>query len=349
MNSINDSAELKVLIPLRVFASIPLIFCLGWSCLAASLETSNSGNNLSLQVEDTSREFLLARPKSQNITPAHVYRRSLLVRSQINAIRQALGKPGSAPLPIKYSNVFPRDAFFQAIAFNEAASALDYEWTRTRAEPLIRPQKNIQPVDVFEEVFSGSVKLSRVEARLNINAQHKFPALDPSKTPSDVFSSVVAANRALNNLLTRQFSPSDVFEQVTVALSYANQLRQKISGKQVPQAPDFIANKSPADVFQKLLACFQIVERIASLLEIDILKVNAPSEVGIIKPGDVYSVALLLVAELRHLNFSLDGKVVPPIGYYPGKLTPSFVFQRAGLLEKQLLVLESVYARSDHR
>jgi hypothetical protein len=243
----------------------------------------------------------------------------------------------------------PREVFFQARALNEGTFELDYEWNRSHRESLPNPQKDIVPGDVYAEIYSAGEILSRVEARLGIDTVHKISALDPSKTPSDVFASVVAANREINNLLTRQFSPSDVFEQVTVALNYANHLRQKTSGKQVPEAPLFAANKSPAEVFQKLLVCFQILQRISSLLQIDMLEVNMPGQIGEINPADLYSLALMLVAELYNINFFRDGKVVSPIAYYPGKLTPSFVFQRVGLLERQLLVLESIYAKSDPR
>ena len=53
-------------------------------------------------------------------------------------------------------------------------------------------------------------------------------------------------------------------------------------------------------------------------------------------PSDVYDMATLLVSELAYLWAQLDDAAVPRPAYYPGSRFPSHVYQRAGLLERQL-------------
>jgi hypothetical protein len=50
--------------------------------------------------------------------------------------------------------------------------------------------------------------------------------------------------------------------------------------------------------------------------------------------------ATLLVSELAYLWSHAEGAVPPHPAYYPGRKLPSHVYQRAGLLERQLAELE---------
>jgi hypothetical protein len=55
--------------------------------------------------------------------------------------------------------------------------------------------------------------------------------------------------------------------------------------------------------------------------------------------SDIYDVATLLVSELAFLWRQLEDVEPPRPAYYPGVRFPSHVYQRAELLERQLLEL----------
>ncbi len=59
-------------------------------------------------------------------------------------------------------------------------------------------------------------------------------------------------------------------------------------------------------------------------------------------PSDVYDVATLLVSELTYLWEQLDDVPSPRQAYYPGRRFPSHVYQRALLLERQLVELDQL-------
>ena len=55
-----------------------------------------------------------------------------------------------------------------------------------------------------------------------------------------------------------------------------------------------------------------------------------------VTPSDVYDVASLLVSELAYLHARLPNAGAPRSSYNPGDKLPSHVYQRAGMLERQL-------------
>ena len=65
-----------------------------------------------------------------------------------------------------------------------------------------------------------------------------------------------------------------------------------------------------------------------------------------VTPSDVYDIASLLVSELAHIHSQLDSEKSPRRVYYPGRKFPSDIYQRAGILQAQLLELRGLVA--DH-
>ena len=58
------------------------------------------------------------------------------------------------------------------------------------------------------------------------------------------------------------------------------------------------------------------------------------------EPSDVYDVASLIVAELAYLHSKLTDAKSPREVYYVGRKFPSHVYQRAGILDRQLIELQ---------
>ena len=159
-------------------------------------------------------------------------------------------------------------------------------------------------------------------------------------TPTDVFNATLEASRQLNLLLDQPFSPSEVYEQLTLAIGYAGRLRARFPGDRIPEPPPFERAKRPGDVLRKLIDCFELVQGLAARSKLRMLELNAPDEFETeTEPSDVYSMATLLVSELHHLWLQLDTPQLPRPVYHPGRKFPSHAYQRAGLLERQLLEL----------
>ena len=71
------------------------------------------------------------------------------------------------------------------------------------------------------------------------------------------------------------------------------------------------------------------------------LKLEGEMREGV-TPSDVYDMATLLISELDYLWTHAENAVSPRPAYYPGRKLPSHVYQRAGLLERQLAELEKL-------
>jgi hypothetical protein len=187
-------------------------------------------------------------------------------------------------------------------------------------------------------------RLRRVKGVLGSFEQSRERAREPAKTHSDVFRSIVQANRQVNLLLNQQYAPSDVFQQVTLAVGYAAQLRTQFPGTRMPEAPAFERRKRPADVYHRLIECFARVRAVMQYSGLNALTLDRHPET--VTPSDVYDIASLIVSELSFLHSQLDGVLAPPDAYYPGRKFPADVYQRAELLEALLIDLQTLVETS---
>ena len=181
-----------------------------------------------------------------------------------------------------------------------------------------------------------------VKAKLGLTSKIVPIKRDPDKTPSDVLRSIVQANRQVNLLLERRFSPSDAFQQVTVAMGYCEKLLERFpKAETMPRAPSFKPNKQPGDVYGRLLKASDTIHAIIQASGLQSLELKHPKQALIegVAPSDVYDIASLLVSELAYLHSQLPDPAPPRTVYFPGRKFPSDVYQRAGILERQLAEL----------
>ncbi len=280
--------------------------------------------------------------RSGQIASPDVFVHVALLRSELDLIRYAMGKPRDDRPELRVSDAAPREVFFQALTLVRKADRLAFEQLRERAPLPEPPIGEIRPADVFAVVDSALTRVRRVKEALGIANQGRHIPRDPTKRPTDVFRSIVQANRQLNLLLDSEFNPSDVYEQVTLAISYASRLLARYPGvTTIPPPPPFERDKRPADVYRRLVGCFERTRLIAEGLSIQLLALEVGAEeLAVVTPSDVYDVASLLVAELAHLHRQFGDVESPHETYYPGRKLPSHVYQRAGILESQLIELQ---------
>ncbi len=280
-------------------------------------------------------------------TPTDVYARMTRVHGGIELIRFVMGKPKIAGAEIAVTGVAPREVYFQAITMFRKANRLSFEQTRVVAPTPELPAGDIDPGDVLAVVNAALERISHVKARLEITTEPATRRTVSPKTPTEVFRSIVQANRQLNLLLDKRFAASDVFQQITLAVGYAARLRARFPGDRIPEAPELEAGKRPWEVYRRLLECFSLIRDITAGSGLDILELQTSDDhTENVTPSDVYDIASLLVSELAYIHSWLDGAKPPRQVYYPGRKFPSDVYQRAGILGAQLRELRGLVA--DH-
>lgn len=273
------------------------------------------------------------------ISPPDVYEHVRLLRTEIEYVRKYIGRPREARAEIAVSDAEPREVFFQALTLFRKANRLSFELTRTRAEELLSPNDELKPRHVYDAVDHALQRIRSIKSKLNLEQQFTKQSPDVTKTPTDVYRSIVQANRQLNLMLDQQFSPSDVYQQLTLAIAYAERLMEQNPelDSTIPDPPKFEANKMPRDVYQRLQECYSSVQIIIEQNGKKSLTLGAMSEEELnqVSPSDVYDIASLLVSELAYLH--REGPHTPPPhqAYYPGRKFPADCYQRAGILERQ--------------
>ncbi len=274
-------------------------------------------------------------------TPPEVLVAVLQVGDQIETLRKYMGQPRITPLSVTVSNASPFDVYFQAKTLFTKSNRLLFEIKRESLDPPVTPKKNIQPADVLFLVGKSADILQNIADFLGVRLNLKHYTIDAGKTPSDVFMAITTLNRQLNQLLTRRFSPSDVFEEVTLAIGYSEILLNRFPGtRPIPSPPPFVAFKTPSDVYFRLEKCTNIISSIYHRAHLPTLTFQGKqAQPGVISPSDVYDIASLIVSRLAYLHRAENIIRQPMDPFYPGLKFPSHVFQQAGILEKQLIQL----------
>ncbi len=288
-----------------------------------------------------SDEEITTTNASASVAPPDVYARLMVLHADLEKIRIEMGKPPPEPHRVAISSVAPREVYFQASTLLRKSNRLSFEHTREVADPPPPPGDTIRPADVLIVVESALDRITRVKTHLGIAEPSPEEPPDSTKTPTDVFYATLAASRQVNLLLDRPFSPAEVYQQLTHAIGYAARLRAQFSGDRIPEVPPFERGMQPSDVMRKLLECFGSIERITARSDLPMLKLEGEVR-DAVTPSDVYDMATLLVSELAYLWSHAEGAVSPRPSYYPGRKLPSHVYQRAGLLARQLVELEQL-------
>lgn len=285
-------------------------------------------------------------PVRENIEPSDVYQLVDRLRGELELLRKFKDLPTEGRPELGISGADPREVFFLALTLFRKADRLCFEQTRERKreEPQPPTEGRILPGDVYRAVDGALQRILRVKKRLKLTDAVAARKRDESKTPSDVLRSIIQANRQLNLLLDRQFSPSDVYQQVTIAVGYAERVLGAFpTSESMPRTPSIQPDKEPSDVYIRLLDSYQRARAISIASNRRALKLERPTDELIqnVAPSDVYDIASLLVSELNFLHRQLGSTPPPRAVYYPGHKTPSDVFQRVGILEQQLIELQN--------
>ncbi len=283
------------------------------------------------------------------VAPSVVYANTKALQAEVELIRAHLGRPVDQRAEITVRGAEPREVYFQARSLATRTSRLAFEHLRRRfLLPDLVPADEVQPADVLRMVSAARAHLAALMVHFGIEQRVEVAPANPSHAPTDVYRAVVTANRQLNQLTTEPFSPSDVWMQVTLAVSYTARLLAVFEvNRRIPHAAAIEPAVRPRDVYRRLLASFTLIRVIAERSKLQMLTIDvSDDELANIVPSDVYDLASLIVAELAYL-FSLHDGLRPPVEpYRPDGLQPPDVHQRAGILEAQLKQLTELVEAS---
>jgi hypothetical protein len=274
----------------------------------------------------------------RTIAPRDVFAHVELLQSEVEALRNYMGKPRNQQQDLLVSKAAPREVYFQALTLFDKADRLCFEQTRQRARPPRAPAGDAQPADVLHVVSAALDRVREVKQHYELDVAGVAAQPTDDKSPNDVFRVIVQTNRQLNLLLDERFSPSDVFQHVTHGIGYAARLLEQFPNAEIfPSEPEFEPGKTPADVYRRLLTCFDKVRALAATYDEDVLELRVDEAlINEAEPSDVYDIASLVVAELAHLHSQVDNANPPRKVYFAGRKLPADVWQRVGVLERQL-------------
>ncbi len=287
-------------------------------------------------------------PREAFISSADVLARVELLRDELDLIRREIGNPPPVRLEISVRGAAPRETYFHAYTLSDKAHRLAFEFTGRPERPLgILLSAETTPVNVYAVVSEALESIFDAKNALAIAETTKENRYDPNTNSSQVLDAIIQANRELNNILYQQYSPLDVYEQISLSVNFATRLLEQFAGSTpVPAAPGLQRRKKPADVFHQLVRLFEDIHDIArtsgeSTLD---LKVRSAAPHSI-TPSDVYDMAKMALAELAYFYSLLKNPEPVDEPRYPrNRILPSHVYQQVGVLKAQLAQLKTFAA-----
>lgn len=265
----------------------------------------------------------------------------------LERLRRFMGAPKTDEPDIGIRDAMPHDLYFQTLMLWEQTDRLSFEILRIRAKPLPAPVGAVGLQDVLSRLRDAHQQLRQVMRQLQI-ADTGGAADGNARATADPFNAILNLNRQLSLLLERHISPSDVYQEVTLAIAYSARLLARYPDAiRIPAEPPFEPDKLPRDVYLRLTECLQSIIGIFDRMGLAILKIDASrTELDRLQPGDVYLIAAMIVSQLDFLHRHLDITQPLPQPLYPGLKFPAHTYQRAGILQAQLHQLER-YLASD--
>lgn len=332
---------MKILI--RCLSTVSRIVSMG--CLLALVSVLAYAGEQPPNAEQNQTGNVESRSTSlKKIEPPDVFVHVALLRDELELIRHEIGHPKNKQPAVKVIHGSPRGAISQSRTLFRKANQLCFEQVREVGQIPRIPSTETASAQAYAVVDATLERVRRVKAKLGITKQSVEIARDARKTSIDVFISMVQANRQLNLLLDRQFTPSEAYEQVTAAIYYASRLLSRYpNATRIPKTPPLERGKRPRDVHRRLRKCLKHLQKIHQHWELKMIElqdVNDDRENEMITPNDVHDTASLLISELVYVLVQTGGKSTPMTSYYPGRKFPSHVYQRVGILEAQLIEIQ---------
>jgi hypothetical protein len=284
--------------------------------------------------------------ETEKLRPGYAYQMVELVHSEIELIRKHKQASIDSRDSIPIENAYPREVYFQALTLRQKAGRLCHETAQYLLAPPTVVQfsipKTITSKDVYEIVNDAWSQIRCAKAGLKISDfTEQNTKLDPTKTFTDVFKSIVQANRQLNLILEQPIEQGDVYAMVQLSNAYTVDILDKLApvwNLTAPTLPDVQTDKTPIDIYKLMIKNFRIIQQIANDSGIDMLHLGSEIQTPITST-DVFDLSSLILSELRYFASQVGIDRIYRLKSYPGKV-PSEVYQQALIVEAHLQILE---------
>jgi hypothetical protein len=285
----------------------------------------------------------VAAPHAQEADNAAAYALANQVADELELVRERMGRlyDDSPRLPV--SAVTELELYFQTQSLLGKANQLAQELAGAapRSQGPI-PSGEIDADDVYALLDDALAQIRVAAEAIGITERVIFEQRVSSIAATGVFLVVIDINRQLNQMLRVPIGNADVFEEVSAAITSAAAVLATYPGTTaVPEPPPFDGYKRPADVYQRLTECLDVMIRVAPKIGVPVLGLsprrNVPDDT---EPGHAYDIARFLVADLGAFAEARDApraRVSLPV---PKHVFATEVYTHAGILLKQLEQLE---------
>ncbi|MFQ5715699.1 MAG: hypothetical protein ACE5GQ_01200 [Nitrospinales bacterium] len=179
------------------------------------------------------------KKEAQEIAPPDVFARVARVRDEIELVRREMGKPKLERPNMHVRHASVRDVFFESLLLYRKVSELCLELTGRHSVLPAFPETDVHFSEVLIVFHSAWSSLQTIKKKLGITERIVEPKREPERTTSDVFRSIMQANYQLDLMVDRQFSPSDVYQKISLAIGYSALLLRWFPGVQqdIPPPP----------------------------------------------------------------------------------------------------------------
>jgi hypothetical protein len=284
------------------------------------------------------------QPESEDIVPPQVYQHVVAIEDMLERISFEMGIRKVEVDTIGVSGVSSREVYFQAATLHTKTAQLMFEFTSKEGEVIDEHKLNATPSDVLSLLTGARQHLIPVLQALHVAWSKPLPSIDKSARPKEVFQLIVQLNKMTNQLLDFKFSPAQAHQKVTESIALASAILQTYSDATAVFFPTTrVSGKTPHEVYQQLVYLYgdlgDVFEKFGkSCLALEDTETQRQN----VEPSDVYDLAVLVASQLRHFHALLPEKPDIKPSYYPGKVVPSDVYQRLGILQQQINELKRV-------
>jgi hypothetical protein len=285
----------------------------------------------------------LVASHAQDRDNAAAYALANQVADELELVRERMGRPFDDSPRLPVSAVSELELYYQTQSLLRKANQLAQELAGAAPRaPGPVPSGEISSADVYALLEDSLAQIRVAAEAIGITERATFEQRVTSIAATGVFLVVIDINRQLNQMLRVPIGSTEVFEEVSAAITSAAALLATYPGATpVPEPPPFDGYKRPADVYQRLTECMDAVIRVAPKVGVPVLGLSARRNVPEdTQPGHAYDIARFLVADLAAFA---DARGVPRVRVSlpaPRHVFPTEVYAHAGILLRQLEQLE---------
>lgn len=263
-------------------------------------------------------------------------------KAKLELIAKYMGRDFTVFQPFNVKNVSLRQLLFQSNELYKKLNVLYFEITgfEYKVAELSIKQGEVTKADLafslnkISEIIDSIIKFLSIESDLEV-----IDKKTSSASLSTLFYRLRALNQISNQLLERDAQPSEVFQNVTLAVYYSGEILKSMSGEDLSiQQIELSKNKYPKDVFKLLMKVLEKLLIIARQLDIDTLEISRIKNLDNLKitPNEVKELSLFILVELEIVCAQKGIQIDNILSIYPGKKYPSDVYRRGEMLDKQI-------------